>query len=393
MNQATKSLLIVVAIIAVLAALFGLNSWRTNRAEGNLKHYDLVDGLLAEPMTSDGEQYLVPPEQLYDSGSDRDADAPIDEPQYVSVSEADEIIADDLPGIDVEVDGEHRFYPYQIMNWHHVVNDEFGGQKLAITYCELCRTPVVYVAELDGRTLTFGTSGLVYNNNYVLYDHETESLWLQSTGQAISGELIGSELTIIPTTTMSWATWKALFPEGEVLSTENGVERDYTRHPFGAYDDSDMIYFPLNFEVTDISAKWLVDGVVDSEGTAIAFSRLVMKGFGAVNEMLGQEPIVALYDYDNEQTRVFSAKVSMIHDLDVELDDEYLTFVYDFEDQTLTDEQTGSTWSQYGVAMRGELKGAELEQIYSQESFWMCWLGSHQNTTISKVSDDGTLEE
>ena len=61
--------------------------------------------------------------------------------------------------------------------------------------------------------LTFGVSGMLYRNGLVMYDHQTESLWSQILGQAISGELAGTRLQQVPITYSFWFGWIDYHPE------------------------------------------------------------------------------------------------------------------------------------------------------------------------------------
>ena len=76
----------------------------------------------------------------------------------------------------LEIDGDARAYPVQILIWHEIVNDTVGGVPVAVTYCPLCNSAVAYDRRLDGRVLEFGTSGLLWNSALVMYDRQTETL-------------------------------------------------------------------------------------------------------------------------------------------------------------------------------------------------------------------------
>ncbi|MDP2631422.1 MAG: DUF3179 domain-containing protein [Candidatus Uhrbacteria bacterium] len=383
MNTPKKVLAISVLAVAAIIVLYGIRSVRLGNLNLTLRGDELVDGLLVEQEKAGGESYLVPPNEIYDSGLSAEDIPAIDDPKFVSVTAADDVLADAVSGIDIDVNGEHRFYPYQILNWHHVVNDDFGGQKLAITYCPFCRSAVVYERVLGETELLFEASGKVYNNNFLISDRETGSLWSQMRGIGVVGEKVGETLTTYPSIVMTWAAWKALYPNGEVLSTDTGYARDYTHHPYVDYDMSDLIYFPLNATSTNLTQKWLVNGFSDSEsGEHIAFSNNILSGFGAANETVGTKEITALYDFETGAIRVFDRKVG----------DQVLSLKYDFELDEITDLETGSVWSASGYAISGELQGTQLAELYAPESFWLCWYAAHPNTTVSGLATDGGLK-
>ncbi|MCK5287235.1 MAG: DUF3179 domain-containing protein, partial [Thermodesulfovibrionia bacterium] len=93
----------------------------------------------------------------------------------------------------------------------------------------------MYARNILGKELTFGVSGLLYKSNVLMYDHQTESLWSQVKGKAVTGPMTGTPLQILPSTLTTWSKWKKRFPETEVLSTETGYMRDYSRDPYEDY--------------------------------------------------------------------------------------------------------------------------------------------------------------
>ena len=76
----------------------------------------------------------------------------------------------------------------------------------------------MYSRVVDGRTLTFGHEGILYKNSFILYDKETRSLWIHTTGEAIRGKLRGKQLDFIPSVVTTWAKWKNSYPETTVLT-------------------------------------------------------------------------------------------------------------------------------------------------------------------------------
>jgi len=144
----------------------------------------------------------------------KDAIPSIDEPQFgdAHVGDAD----DELLVLDAE--GEPaRAYPIRILNFHEIVNDRIAGEPVAVTWCPLCASAVVYERTVDGRELTFGVSGKLADDDLVMYDRETGSEWKQSLGECIDGPLAGAELTVRPAGIVPWETFAAEHPGGVVL--------------------------------------------------------------------------------------------------------------------------------------------------------------------------------
>ncbi|MFQ6019666.1 MAG: DUF3179 domain-containing (seleno)protein, partial [Dehalococcoidia bacterium] len=128
----------------------------------------------------------------------RDAIPPIDAPQFETVAEAGDWLAEREPVLLFQTRGEARAYPLQILTWHEVVNDEVNGVPVAITFCPLCNTGLVFDRTVQGQVLRFGTSGLLRSSDLVMWDDKTESLWQQITGEAIVGDLTGATLEFLP---------------------------------------------------------------------------------------------------------------------------------------------------------------------------------------------------
>lgn len=62
----------------------------------------------------------------------KDARPAITEPQFVSADEAK--MVGGTKGIGVSVDGDNRFYPLFVMQYHQIVNDDCGGKPVACSY-------------------------------------------------------------------------------------------------------------------------------------------------------------------------------------------------------------------------------------------------------------------
>lgn len=211
--------------------------------------------LLEDIELTNGVKHSVPLSDILGGGPAKDGIPSIDEPQFVSVTQAAEFLNDSELGVMAAFDGVTRFYSYQILVWHEIVNDRIGGQAVLVTYCPLCGTGIVFNPEVSGEISEFGTSGKLWNSNLVMYDRLTESYWSQILGEAIVGELTGEVLELLPSQIITWETFKNQYPEGEVLSTDTGYSRDYTSTPYSGYEDSLSIFFPVDHTNDDFHPK------------------------------------------------------------------------------------------------------------------------------------------
>jgi hypothetical protein len=160
------------------------------------------------------ESSIVPLDQIVSGGPPPDGIPSIDNPKFISVQEADRNLEDSELVLGLNINGDVRAYPLQIMVWHEIVNDKVGNTPVAVTYCPLCFTNQVFNRTMnDGKTLEFGTSGKLYNSNLVMYDRATKSLWSQAMAQGIVGKFAGIKLERIPFDVAYWKEWKQLYPE------------------------------------------------------------------------------------------------------------------------------------------------------------------------------------
>jgi hypothetical protein len=146
----------------------------------------------------------------------------------------------------VVVNGDARAYPKRILAWHEMAHDTVGGVDLTVVYCTLCGTVIPYRSVVGGVRRTFGTSGLLYRSNKLMFDEETMSLWSTLEGKPVVGPLAGQPLTLEmePVVTTTWGEWRKAHPSTGVLSIETGFERDYSEG--AAYRDyfaSDELMF------------------------------------------------------------------------------------------------------------------------------------------------------
>jgi uncharacterized protein DUF3179 len=180
----------------------------------------------------DVTRHIIPLDEIQGGGPPKNGIPALDHPAFVTASEADQTIKAQDMILGVEFSGVAKAYPVRILNWHEVVNDDAGEQPILVSWCPLCGSGLVYDPRADGRRYTFGVSGLLYQQNLLFFDHETESLWSQLRGQSVAGPLAGTSLRLLPVTMTTWRSWKAEHPQTLVLSFQTGYKRDYSRDPY-----------------------------------------------------------------------------------------------------------------------------------------------------------------
>jgi len=349
-------------------------------SEGPSALADMTDPAFPEP--------LVDPAEIISGGPPPDGIPSIDEPQFVTVDEADTWLGANEPVVFLESGGEVHAYPVQILIWHEIVNDRVGQVPVAVTYCPLCNSAVSYRREVRGEETTFGTSGRLYASALVMYDRLTETLWTHFDGRAVVGVLTGETLEAIPSPLLGWTDFKTAHPDALVLDRDaTGHNRPYGENPYAGYDDPTGQPFLFRGTVDDLAAaKQRVVGVTSgASARAWALDSLIDGVASVTNSEVGETPVVIMWKagqssalesdliaggLDVGSGGVFSPVVDGLR----------LTFTAD--DGSFFDDPTGSEWDITGTAIGGELIGTTLEEIHHLDTFWFAWSTYQPDTDL-----------
>ena len=181
--------------------------------------------------------------EILSGGPPRDGIPGIDDPHFLPVSDVGSgELADREPVISVVIGNRARAYPLRVLMWHEIVNDIFNDRPLAVTYCPLCDSAVVFDRVVGGQVLDFGTTGRLRHSDLVMYDRQTESWWQQFSGEGIIGAYTGTMLKILPSRTEAYLRFKNRFPDGEVLVPDARL-RNYGVNPYRRYDTAATPFF------------------------------------------------------------------------------------------------------------------------------------------------------
>jgi hypothetical protein len=279
--------------------------------------------------------------------------------------------ADELAGtnrvIGVLVGGRALAIPHNILWTHEIVNvDEWGGRSFAVTYCPLTGSSLAFDRRaIDGAE--FGVSGLLFNNNLVMYDRqEDRSLWPQMNRKANCGPNVGTDLSMIPVVEMRWARWRHLHPDTKVVTDGNGFVRQY---PYGDYEQPNTD--PL-FDMTVDDRRppkervlGLPSGGVD--GVALPFGEL---------EAGAPVRVVTVAAGGTEKTVFWNREAQSAMAFET-------ASTFSVQDGRIVDNETGSVWSVDGRAVEGPRTGERLTPVNeAYVSFWFAWSFFQPGTTI-----------
>ena len=303
----------------------------------------------------------------------RDAIPAIDRPTFEPVASARGFNGNELM-VGLVGNGERRAYSTWQLDRHEIVNDTFEGRPVAVTWCPLCGTAIVYERTVAGRTLTFGVSGLLYRDALVMYDRETDTLWSHVDGRALDGPLLGETLQPVPAIHATWKQWKALYPESVVLEKDGRYRssyEDYNR------DQSRLGIFGRRMNRSALPPKERILGVRFG-GAATAFVVSDVRRAAVVEGEVGGVPIILAAIGKDLPVVAFERTVQ----------DRVLTFTpADSPEPALEDAETHSRWRvSDGEAIDGPLRGQRLTRVAAHSAFWFGWYGFFPDSTIWRLS-------
>ena len=334
---------------------------------------------------TDFTKHSVPVEEITSGGPGKDGIPALTNPRLITLAEGDKEYKDREPVIAFDMNGDARAYPLQVLIWHEIANDEVGGVPVTVTFCPLCNTAIVFDRRLEGRVLEFGVSGNLRHSDMVMYDRQTESWWQQANGEAIVGEYLGKELTMLPAAIISWGEFKKTYPQGRVLTNVTGYDRDYGKNPYTGYDNIDE--HPFLFKGTPDKRLAPKERVVtiSHNGEDVAYPWPLLQKWRAINDRPGNRPVVVLWQpgvssaldkKDIAGSRDIGAATTFL----AEVDGRRLTFRPEGDD--FLDNETNSRWTLTGRATAGPLAGKQLEPVVSGNFFWFAWAVFKPKTRI-----------
>lgn len=220
--------------------------------------------------------WLINPAEVI-SGAIKDGIPALTDPNYIQLTSAncdDTYYVNDNDFVTIIKNGTTvKAYPHKILDWHEIVNDEINGIPLSLSYCPLTGTSDAWKRTINGKVTTFGVSGFLYNDNLILYDRETDSLWPQILKISANGILKNTEPIRFQVTEMTWEAAKTISCDIQLLSDNTGFSRNYAQYPYGTYRDVEGLLFPITFEDSRIFGKERVLNIlVENKAKVYRFS-------------------------------------------------------------------------------------------------------------------------
>ena len=312
--------------------------------------------------------YAIRLEEIAWGGVRVDGIPALEHPELISAGDARYLNAND-PVFGIEINGDARAYPLRIVNWHEMVNDTVGGVPVSLAYCTLCGAGILFDGRVDGRDqpFTFGSSGLLYRSNKLMYDRQTDSLWNQFTGRPVVGPLTGSgiELRVLPVTLTTWTQWRQRHPGTRVLSLDTGFRRDYgSGVAYHDYFASPDLMFPALVKDGRLSQKDLIFGV-RAPGGVKAWPLADFAGGTVINDRVGLIDVVLVGDPQGRGARAYRS--------------DGRRFVRGATPEELT--SGDARWRVTEDALLGP-QGENLPRLPGHVAYWFAWSGYFEDAEL-----------
>ena len=253
-------------------------------------------------------------------------------------------------------------------------NDLVGGVPISLSYCTLCGSGVLYAGAHSSREgkppFTFGSSGLLYRSNKLMYDRPTNSLWNNLTGEPVSGRLAesGVKLERLPLVVTTWGEWKKKHPDTKVLDVEaTGFDSyDYSKSPYESYFKSEETMFPVWLRSRALETKQQVFALI-IEGEPKAYPIDLLQKQRVSHDVLGGRDIVLFTNPISGAVRAYEAGASRFTPPDR-------------DDGTVMDSE-GQRWTLLEDKLLSAA-GEELKRIAGHNAFWFGWYAFFPTTTV-----------
>ena len=329
----------------------------------------------------DGE-WLIPRGEVRDGGPGKDGIPALENPAFINMDNADYMQNDDLVTL-ARVGNEVRVYPHRILNWHEIVNDAIGSQNITVSFCPLTGSSIGLNRELTingSKTVTtFGVSGLLYNNNLILYDRATDSYWSQMRNQCVSGALIGTTPENVPLLETTFRTARTMYPDARILSDNTGIygSSQYAIYPYGDYrTNNDFLLFDVKPDDNRLPRKERVLGVVVGDAArAYPFSTFNPDTQIAHDQLGGKELVII----GNQKKNILVAYERRLGSRAI---GRFSAFSDSSRPYLVMTDSLGNRYDIFGRVAEGPDKGQALKPLESYIAYWFAFAAFHPQTDI-----------
>lgn len=358
------------------------HDWIWSRPYEPHPEYGTFKGRLYAQLDERFEQFFQPPvrstirlDEVDWGGVGVNGIPPLDHPLHLTAPKATYMEDDHDVVFGLYLDDVARAYPKRILAWHELARDTLGSRSVTVVYCTLCGTVIPYDSRVGGKLRTFGTSGLLYQSNKLMFDEETNSLWSSLTGTPVIGPLAGSglRLSMLPVVTTTWGEWRRIHPDTTVLSLDTGFTRDYSEGAaYRQYFATDRLMFRVSRTDARLRNKAEVlalrlPGESGADPRAVAISA----------EFLEQNPV---YHVDVAEPRLVVITTAGGANRVYQSGAHRLSSVTN--DGRILDSR-GRAWTMTEDALQATFEAnLRLPRVPAHRAFWFGWYAQHPDTLL-----------
>nr|WP_298999001.1 DUF3179 domain-containing protein [uncultured Allomuricauda sp.] len=335
------------------------------------KLHQLIDPRFGKYFLNRSHQSSIRLDEVRWGGVLQDGIPPLRNPKMIRPLEAT-YLKDSAIVFGIEVNGDARAYPKQILAWHEMFVDEVGGTPVAGVYCTLCGTVILYKTEHDGVNHQMGTSGFLYRSNKLMYDKATQSLWSTLEGEPVIGPLVGKgiQLEYLSVVTTTWGEWKKRHTDTKVLSLDTGHRRDYREGvAYRDYFSTDDLMFTVPEIDTSLKNKDEILAIrlpKDPDENLAISSRFLQQNTIYQNQIGNTE--FTVFTDNSGAHRVFKTGDTLFSE---------------YDGKTTTVDSDGNTWALKENSLEGP-QGEILERLHSFNAFWFGYKAAFPDVTLIK---------
>ncbi|MFM9946208.1 MAG: DUF3179 domain-containing protein [Bacteroidia bacterium] len=323
----------------------------------------------------------------------KDAMLTLDYPTFINRHDKKFNYYEHEPVIAVSYNGVTKAYPLSLLTMYELSNDTVGGENVMVTYCPMCNAAMVFNRKIkrDGQEsiLNFGISGLLMHNDMIMYDKQTNTWWEQLMGEAIVGELAGTELKMMRALLISVKDYFDRYPEGKILTPLNvSLTNKKSHRPFYHLNHDNKTldttyYLPEKVDPRLPPLERVLDIHVEEHTMIYPFSKISEKE--VINEVFDNMHFVIFYHGEmvsvlDEDKLSKSRHVGSATAFRSTLDG--VNYKFKKKGSYFEDEQTGSTWDITGFCREGVLKGKQLMILPHSNHFAFAYLAFFPDAEI-----------
>ena len=321
--------------------------------------------------TQPADVWTIPQQLVVDGGPGKDGTPSVDNPTYVAANS--EVLSDNALVVGFLTAAGARAISHEILDWHEVVNDNIDGLPVAVNYCPLTGSAMLWEGAVAASDPTFGVSGLLYNSNLILYDRETDSLWSQMSVQSVNGQRVREQPRMRALVETTWGTWRQMYPETTLMSRVTGFSRNYGLYPYGDFRTSDRLIFSVSTNDTRLHRKARVVGVTRN-GIARAYPIGELGSLSVINDELANTPLVIAGSAAGRYGVAYERRLPDGTELTFEAVADSLPVVMRDGD--------GGLWDVFGQAQTGPHTGETLAGVDAYVAYWFAWAAFHEGSAI-----------